>query len=102
MAVGLLVGTNVSWGEAASLNALSGTTTFNKSYEWGTNYAKNTVQYNKDNTIMMWSNGSALNVGTDGKINSDSGLAIGNSSKKSAFVFTVLSWGIYRCTYRSK
>lgn len=91
MAVGLLVGTNVSWGEAASLNALSGTTTFNKSYEWGTNYAKNTVQYNKDNTIMMWSNGSALNVGTDGKINSDSGLAIGNSSKKSAFVFKVSS-----------
>lgn len=91
MAVGLLVGTNVSWAEAASLNALSGTTTFNKSYEWGTNYAKNTVQYNKDNTIMMWSNGSPLNVGTDGKINSDSGLAIGNSSKKSAFVFKVSS-----------
>ena len=87
----LMGGANSAWGAEASLDALSGTTTFNKKYEWGSNFAKNVVQYNKDNTIMVWSNGSALNVDSNGFINSDSGLALGNSSKKSAFVFKISS-----------
>lgn len=89
-----------AWAELP-LSYLSGATTFNKSYAWGSDYAKNKVQYNSDNTIMMWSNGNALNVSSDGKLNSDTGLAIGNSSKKSAFVFCIeetsdLSIGIAR------
>jgi len=83
-----MVGSVSAWAELP-LSYLSGTTAFNKSYTWGSDYAKNKVQYNSGNTIMMWTNGNNLNVDSNGKINSDSGLAIGNSSKKSAFVFRV-------------
>lgn len=68
---------------ALPLNYLpEGTTTFSSSYEW-TTLTKNQVIYDDGNYIMMWSNGNNL------AIDDSNGLKIGNSSKKSAFVFRV-------------
>lgn len=64
------------------LNALpEGTTSF-ANYNWGGTLDKNKVIYDAANYIMMWSNGNNLSVDKNG-------LKIGNSSKKSAFVFYV-------------
>ena len=75
--------------ETASLNALSeGTTSFKTGdtgyHQWGSATDKNKVIYDTDNCIMMWSNGNKLSQDA-------TGLKIGNSSKKSAFVFKVAS-----------
>ena len=64
------------------LNYVSGTTTFGSSYAWTTK-TKNTVIYDDANKIMMWSSGNALTI------DDTNGLKIGNSSKKSAFVFRI-------------
>ena len=64
------------------LNAFpEGTTSF-ANYSWGNTKEKNKVIYDAANYIMMWSNGNNLSV-------DNNGLKIGNSSKKSAFVFYV-------------
>ena len=73
--------------EEASLNAFpTGTTSFKTGdtgyYNWGTSKAKNAVIYDTNNRIMLWSNGNNLDQDANG-------LKIGNSSKKSAFVFRV-------------
>ena len=71
----------------ASLNAFpTGTTSFKTGdtgyYDWGTSKTKNAVIYDTNTRIMLWSNGNNLDQDANG-------LKIGNSSKKSAFVFKV-------------
>lgn len=73
--------------EDASLNAFpTGTTSFKTGdtgyYDWGTSKTKNAVIYDTNTRIMLWSNGNNLDQDANG-------LKIGNSSKKSAFVFKV-------------
>ena len=53
-------------------------------YAWGDDKVKNKAIYSEDKYFMMWSNGNHLTI--DG-----TGFKIGNSSKKSAFVFRVAS-----------
>ncbi len=80
-----------AWATEASLKALAnGTTSFKTGdtgyHQWTGAKTKNQVIYDKDdaenNRLMGWSNGNAL-------AQNASGLAFGNSSKKSAFVFRV-------------
>ncbi len=78
----MLCAVTSTWAEEASLNAFpTGTTSF-ANYNWGNSLDKNKVIYDQGNYIMMWSNGNNLAVDANG-------LKIGNSSKKSAFVFRV-------------
>ena len=70
----------VSLFAALPLNTLpSGTTEFTSEF-WGTTTDKNKVIYDNGNYIMMYTQGNALTF-------SSAGMAVGNSSKVSAFVF---------------
>ena len=70
----------VSLFAALPLNTLpSGTTEFTSEF-WGSTTDKNKVIYDNGNYIMMFSQGNALTF-------SSAGMAVGNSSKVSAFVF---------------
>ena len=72
----------VSLFAALPLNTLpSGTTEFTSEF-WGTTTDKNKVIYDDGNYIMMFSQGNPLTF-------SSAGMAVGNSSKVSAFIFRI-------------
>ena len=71
---------SISLFAALPLNSLpSGTTTFTSEF-WGSTTDKNKVIYDAGNYIMMYTQGNSLSF-------SSAGMAVGNSSKVSAFVF---------------
>ncbi|MBQ9340365.1 MAG: InlB B-repeat-containing protein, partial [Paludibacteraceae bacterium] len=80
----LTLGIGEMRGATASLTALPTGTTSLASYSgWSSNEkTRNKVIYDDNNYFMMWSNGNDLTIDA-------TGFKIGNSSKKSAFVFKV-------------